>query len=560
MPARFYKPPSGYLWVTDPVDYGADPTGVSSSITAINAAINATRPGGECVLPAGRFLCTQTSPDLTDVVRLKPGVTLRGQGAGITTLVGTAAASPVIVAVRAPQSAVKDMTILHGGYRAGLTFPAAEGWRYGTGTSYDYGTKKYTGWDRYYEALFTSTGMYGVPRDHDSIVFIGSSVGVTVSGVTFDSEWDDERGWIWTCVYCLANEESLKGNGVTVTGCTFKKARFGLLTPGYDNIVFSGNTHTTTWSYAGAPPGHMIYVTGSPTNYTSTEFTLCVNCTVTDNVDVRTWLPTTYAAAQDYFGDVSIKIRKVDGLTMSGNICVSEQAGFGLYDIKSGTMTGDYYDASSCPESGTMTWGASGSFPFFAVDNTHTPATGYTTDNFILGPMNFTGVTIITPYQPVGDSGWITWVLLNAYTNGTPKKAASVADVWSDVVVYMAPKPSAATNTWGMSLVGKDGTYGSVGHEVRFFPHPTAVTWASDQEFFRTSSVIGTQNTTNAMRVAVEAPTGSFPVSHPPLAHAGQSGSSNTFNGAAFEFPTDVTFSNTTTTNPNPVPDVPTES
>lgn len=537
--------------LTNAVDYGADPTGVTTSVAAINAAINATLPGGTCVLPAGRFLCSQNNADLLNVVRLKAGVTLRGAGAGQTYLVGMDAASPVVVAVRAPGAEIADMTILHGGYRTGLTFPAAEGWRYGAGTAYNYGAKYYNGWDRYFYVPFVSTGMYGVPRDHDCLVFVGGSVGVTVSNVEFDSEWDDERGWIWACVYCLANEELLKGRGITVQGCTFKKARFGLLTPGYDDILFTRNTHTSTWSYASAPPGHMIYVTGSPGHYTSTEFTLCQNITISENTDARVWLPTVYADPQDYFGDVSFKVRKVDGLTVTDNVCISDQAGFGWYDVLNGTSSGNYYDASSCEDSGVKTWGASGSFPFFAVDNTHTPATGYDADTFILGPMNMSNDTIITPYQPVGDSGWITWVLLNAYTTGTPNKAASVADQWRDVTIYMAPKPSAATNTWGMSLVGKNGSYGSEASPVRFFPHPSLGSWGSDQEFFRTSSIIGTQNTANAMRFEVYAPTGTFPSGHPPYAHAGQSGSSNTLNGAAFEYPDDVQFNNTTTADPN---------
>lgn len=536
---------------TNVLDYGADPTGLTDSRAAIQSAIDATRPGGTCLMPAGRYLVAATSTTtLANVLRLRPGVRLAGVGAGQTYLLRGSCGSAPIVAIRAANSAVSDMTILNHGYRTGFTYGSAPWFAGDTAVQYNYGTYGYQGWENYYAALLASTGFYVVPGAHDCSVFIASN-GVTVERVSCDSEWSDERGWIWTGISIGVNENETNCNNITIQDCTFKKARFGLLAAQADNLTFRRNIHESTWSYANAAPGHMIYMTGTPAAYTAAEFHLSANMVVSDNIDRRVWLNPVYASPTDYFGDVSIKLRKVDGLTMENNYCVSEQAGFNLYDIKNGQMTGDYYDASSCPESGTQTWGAGGSFPLFAVANTQAPSTGYTLDDFILGPMNLTGVTMITPYQPVGDAGWVGWITLTAYTNGTPKKAASVADQWRDVSIYIAPKPSAGGVDYGMALIGKNGSYGSVSQPIRFFPHPSLGSWASDQQFFFTRSTIGTQNTTNAMRIEVYAPNGTFVSGHPPYAHAGQSGSGNTLNGSAFESPTDVQFSNTTTTDPN---------
>ena len=536
---------------TNVLDYGADPTGLTDSRAAIQSAIDATAPGSTCYMPPGRYLVEATSTtSLAEVLRLRPKVRLVGAGVGQTYLLRGSCGSAAIVAIRAAYSGVSDMTILNHGYRTGFTYGSAPWFAGNTPVQYNYGTYGYQGWEDYYAALLATTGFYVVPGAHDCGVFIACN-GVTVERVSFDSEWTDERGWLWTALSIGVNEDQTNCNNITIQDCQFYKARFGLLAAQADNLTFQRNTHYSTWSYANAAPGHMIYMTGTPANYTAAEFHLSKNMVVSNNVDIREWLATTYALPTDYFGDVSIKLRKVDGLTMENNVCISEQAGFNLYDIKNGSMAGDYYDASTCPESGTQTWGAGGSFPLFAVANTQTPSTGYTVDDFILGPMNLTGVTITTPYQPVGDSGWVTWVTLTAYTNGTPKKAASVADQWRDVSIYIAPKPSAASNDYGMGLIGKNGSYGSVSQPIRFFPHPTLGSWGSDQQFFLTRSTIGTQNTTNAMRFEVYAPNGTFVSGHPPYAHAGQSGSSNTLNGSAFEFPTDVQFSNTTTSDPN---------
>ena len=68
-------------------DFGADPTGVTDSTTAIQAAINSVTTG-RIYLPAGTYKTTTT-------ISLKNGVSIYGDGSGITTI-SNATANPII--------------------------------------------------------------------------------------------------------------------------------------------------------------------------------------------------------------------------------------------------------------------------------------------------------------------------------------------------------------------------------------------------------------------------------------------------------------------------------
>ena len=77
--------------VRDVRDYGADPTGTHESAAAIQAALNsAARAGGVVLVPAGVYIIGQ-------ILQIGSGVTLQGDGMGVTTIRAASGFSPTQV-------------------------------------------------------------------------------------------------------------------------------------------------------------------------------------------------------------------------------------------------------------------------------------------------------------------------------------------------------------------------------------------------------------------------------------------------------------------------------
>lgn len=546
MPGRAFRAPN-VSWTTNPVSFGADPSGLSDSLPAINAAINATIPGGECVLPNGVFNCVQDSnSSLAQSIFMKPGVRLRGQGPGLTYLKRNFQGSALVAAVRAPESAISDLTILNNGYRTGLTFPAAAAWRLAS-ANYNYGTFHYEGWQNFYEELWTSTGLYSTPRDQDCAIFVGGSTGVTIDNVYFDSEYNDERGWWFNCILAVANEDQTKTRQLTVQDCHFSKARYGVISPGVDDSVFDGLVWESSWSYAGAPPAHLVYISGTPGNATAAEFYLSDSITIQNCVDQRTILSPVYSAAPDYYHDCSIKVRKTQNLLIQDCRCIAPQAGFNLYDIKDGLMKDCWFDASSTPEMAGAAWRST---PLFLVDQTRVPTTGYTAADYILGPMDMQNVTFISPPPGTWDASWTCWWRSNPYKTSGGNAPASIGDQWTDVSLYIASTPTSVAGVQQNQLVGGSGSYGTSQAPLRFFRHPAGGNWSDDQQLL----LLDVNSNANSIVMEVEAPTGSFTAGHPPKA-VSQSAITTTLNGSNFNSGATVQFNNTTATpDPNDPP------